>query len=74
MRDIPCKDKEKTFVKSLVKKILKKIQEFKERITCTTNVPLYESMTYTNAVHIRQCEKVPASQSIYQQVIDKRRK
>lgn len=74
MRDIPSKDKEKAFVKSLVKKILKKIQEFKERIMRTTNIPLYETLTYTNAVRVRQYERVPAGQSIYQQVIDKRRK
>ena len=74
MRDIPCKDKEKTFVKSLVKKILKKIQEFKKRMARTTNVPLYENLTYVNAVRVRQYERLPAVQSIYQQVIDRRRK
>ena len=74
MRDISGKDRERAFVKTMIRKILEKIQEFKKRMARTTNVPLYENLTYVNAVRVRQYERLPAGQSIYQQVIDRRRK
>lgn len=56
MRQMPATDKEKFFVKSLVKKIIEGIEIFKKKMTRLINVPVSESMTYIGKLNEGNCK------------------
>lgn len=56
MRPMPATDKEKFFVKSLIKKIIEGIEVFKRKMLRLINVPVVESMTYIGKLNEGNCK------------------